>query len=175
MNKENKELVKWMAEIREDLTFESKVQLIKDFWVSKDEVPNFLKKYKANNLEEVVQITESIYKENNQLKTKLEEFTQKYQELLNKIELLDLEEKERTEYNLQDFLNWLKEQPKRKGYVDGKIVRKSNYNKMLRKITWQEFLMDDEKRAKEKEKLKNKNRLELLKMVEVFETWISTL
>jgi hypothetical protein len=85
-----------------------------------------------------------------------------------------------TKYKLEDFKKWLLEKPERKGKVRDNIIRKSYYNKMLRKRSWQAFLFDDKKREQEKQRLFRKSQneekyLTLLKMVEVFEMWINTL
>jgi hypothetical protein len=92
-----------------------------------------------------------------------------YQELLTKIGEIEITQ----DYNLEEFKNWLLAKPERKGKVNGKTISKSYYNKMLRKRTWQEFLKDDKKREQEREKLKSKNLVKFLAMVEVFETWLN--
>lgn len=65
----NKELIKWMIETRENLTFDNKVQLIKNFWDNKETFGKFIRKYHKNSLEEVEQLIESKFQEISQEKT----------------------------------------------------------------------------------------------------------
>ena len=46
MTYNKQELIKWMTEKRENLTFESKVQLIKDFWYEREEIGANSKEFK---------------------------------------------------------------------------------------------------------------------------------
>ncbi len=59
------ELIKWMTEKRENLPFQSKVQLIKDFWDNRNAIKNFSQKFGKSSLEEVEQL---IYKEREAVK-----------------------------------------------------------------------------------------------------------
>ena len=83
---ENKQdLIKWMTETRENLTFDSKVKLIKDFWDNKEGYENLLKKYKKNNLTEVEILIENKFKENKQLATELDSKNNEINTILTKL------------------------------------------------------------------------------------------
>lgn len=86
------ELVKWMTEKREDLPFESKVQLLWDFWQNRKQISTILEKSGLDNLE--------------QLESYLEEFGQFFRKhLVDDLESLG----KRIENISQDREFWKKE------------------------------------------------------------------